>query len=168
MTKELIKAIMRRTKLRNQFLKKRTSEAKLKYNKQRNLCVNLLRKAKRNHYENLDLKDVDDNKKFWTTVKPLFCSKIKSVESITLDENGKLVRDEKEVANIMMLFVNIVPNLGINMISLIPQTFLIIRLKMLFISMRIILVPLQSKNIWKVLIPHFPFKLSQKRTLRNL
>ena len=138
---------MRRTKLRNQFLKKRTSEAKLKYNKQRNLCVNLLRKAKRNHYENLDLKDVDDNKKFWTTVKPLFCSKIKSVESITLDENGKLVRDEKEVANIMMLFVNIVPNLGINMISLIPQTFLIIRLKMLFISMRIILVPLQSKNI---------------------
>ena len=147
MTKELIKAIMRRTKLRNQFLKKRTSEAKLKYNKQRNLCVNLLRKAKRNHYENLDLKDVDDNKKFWTTVKPLFCSKIKSVESITLDENGKLVRDEKEVANIMMLFVNIVPNLGINMISLIPQTFLIIRLKMLFISMRIILVPLQSKNI---------------------
>ena len=139
---------MRRTKLRNQFLKKRTSEAKLKYNKQRNLCVNLLRKAKRNHYENLDLKDVDDNKKFWTTVKPLFCSKIKSVESITLDENGKLVRDEKEVANIFNdVFVNIVPNLGINMISLIPQTFLIIRLKMLFISMRIVLVSLQSKNI---------------------
>ena len=148
MTKELSKAIMRRTKLRNQFLKKRTSEAKLKYNKQRNLCVNLLRKAKRNHYENLDLKDVDDNKKFWTTVKPLFCSKIKSVESITLEENGKLVRDEKEVANIFNdVFVNIVPNLGINMISLIPQTFLIIRLKMLFISMRIILVSLQSKNI---------------------
>ena len=148
MTKELSKAIMRRTKLRNQFLKKRTSEAKLKYNKQRNLCVNLLRKAKRNHYENLDLKDVDDNKKFWTTVKPLFCSKIKSVESITLDENGKLVRDEKEVANIFNdVFVNIVPNLGINMISLIPQTFLIIRLKMLFISMRIVLVSLQSKNI---------------------
>ena len=134
--------------MRNQFLKKRTSEAKLKYNKQRNLCVNLLRKAKRNHYENLDLKDVDDNKKFWTTVKPLFCSKIKSVESITLDENGKLVRDEKEVANIFNdVFVNIVPNLGINMISLIPQTFLIIRLKMLFISMRIVLVSLQSKNI---------------------
>ena len=134
--------------MRNQFLKKRTSEAKLKYNKQRNLCVNLLRKAKRNHYENLDLKDVDVNKKFWTTVKPLFCSKIKSVESITLDENGKLVRDEKEVANIFNdVFVNIVPNLGINMISLIPQTFLIIRLKMLFISMRIVLVSLQSKNI---------------------
>ena len=94
MTKELSKAIMRRTKLQNQFLKKRTSEAKLKYNKQINLCVNLLRKTKRNHYEDLDLKDINDNKKFWTTVKPLFCNKIKSVENITLDENCKLVRDD--------------------------------------------------------------------------
>ena len=94
MTKELSKAIMRRTKLRNQFLKKRTSEAKLKYNKQINLCVNLLRKTKRNHYEDLDLKDINDNKKFWITVKPLFCNKIKSVENITLDENCKLVRDD--------------------------------------------------------------------------
>ena len=40
MTKELSKAIMRRTKLQNQFLKKRTSEAKLKYNKQTNKYEN--------------------------------------------------------------------------------------------------------------------------------
>ena len=94
MTKEPSKAMMLKTKLQNQFLKKRTSEAKLKYNKQINLCVNLLRKTKRNHYEDLDLKDINDNKKFWTTVKPLFCNKIKSVENITLDENCKLVRDD--------------------------------------------------------------------------
>ena len=66
MTKELSKAIMLRTKLRNQFLKTRTSEAKLKYNKQRNLCVSLLRKTKRNDYENLNLNDISDNKKFWS------------------------------------------------------------------------------------------------------
>ena len=54
-------------------------------------------------------------KKIWTTVEPLFCNKIKSVEYITLDGNGKLVRDEKEVANVFNnFFVNIVPNLGIN------------------------------------------------------
>ena len=47
MTKELRKAIMLRTKLGNQFLKIRASEAKLKYNKQRNLCVSLLRKGKK-------------------------------------------------------------------------------------------------------------------------
>ena len=96
-------------------MKIRTSEAKLKYTKQKNLCVSLLRNAKRNYYENLDLNDINDNKKFWTTVKSLFCNKIKSVENITLDENGKLVRNEKEVANIFNdFFVNIVPNLGIN------------------------------------------------------
>ena len=48
-------------------------------------------------------------------MKPLFCSKIKSVENITLDENGKLVRDEKEVTNnFNYFFVNIVSKLGID------------------------------------------------------
>ena len=61
------------------------------------------------------LDDINDNKKFWTTVKPLFCDKIKSVKNITLDENGKLGRDEKEFTNISNdFFVKIVPNLGIN------------------------------------------------------
>ena len=37
------------------------------------------------------------------------------MENITLDENGKLVRNEQEVANVFDdFFVNIVPNLGIN------------------------------------------------------
>ena len=37
------------------------------------------------------------------------------MENIRLDENGKLVRDEKEVSNIFNdFFVNIVLNLGIN------------------------------------------------------
>ena len=103
MAKELSKAIMRRIKLPNQFLKKRTSEAILKYSKQRNLCVSMLRKAKMNHYDNLDLNDINDNKKFWTTVKPLFSKKLKSVENITLDENGKLIRDEKEVAFLFIM-----------------------------------------------------------------
>ena len=79
-TKELSKAIMLRSKLRNQFLKTKTQESKLKYNKQRNLCVSITRKAKRSYYENLDLKDITDSKKFWATVKPLFSNKIKSTK----------------------------------------------------------------------------------------
>ena len=75
--KDVSKAIMLRTKLRNQFLKKRTLDARTKYNKQRNIFVSLVKKAKRNYYENLDLKDINDNKKFWATVKPLFSNKIK-------------------------------------------------------------------------------------------
>ena len=75
------------------ILEKRTSEAKLKYNKQRNLCVSLIRTAKRNYCESLNLNNTNDNKKFWTSVKTFFCNKIKSAENITLDESGKLARD---------------------------------------------------------------------------
>ena len=79
-TKEVSKAIMLRTKLRTKFLKKKTLESRAKYNKQRNICVGLIKKAKGNYYENLDIKDINDNKKFWATVKPLFSNKIKSAE----------------------------------------------------------------------------------------
>ena len=63
MRKELSKAIMLRTRFRHQFLKMKTPEAKAKYNKQRNICVSLTRKAKRNYYESLDLNNICDNKK---------------------------------------------------------------------------------------------------------
>ena len=59
-TKDLSKAIMLRTKLRNKFLKTRALEARTKYNKQKNICVSLAKKAKRNYNENLDLKDIND------------------------------------------------------------------------------------------------------------
>ena len=67
-TKEVSKAIMLRTKLRNKFLKKNTLESRAKYNKQRNICVSFIKKAKRNYYENLDLKDINENQRFWATV----------------------------------------------------------------------------------------------------
>ena len=105
---------MLRTRFRHQFLKMKAPEAKAKHNKQRNICVSLPRKAERNYYETLDLNNICDNKKFWTTVKPLFSNKIKSVENIVLSENGVLIKNEEKVANIFNnFFVNIVPNLGI-------------------------------------------------------
>ena len=69
--KELSKAIMTRTKLRNIFLQNRSEENRIRYTKQRNFCVSLLRKTKKRYYENLNEKFVVDNKLFWKTVKPL-------------------------------------------------------------------------------------------------
>ena len=106
-TKEVSKAIMLRTKLRNKFLKKKTLESRAKYNKQKNICVSLIKKAKRNYYENLDLKDINDNKKFWATVKPVFFNKIKPAENIYLDESGEITRNEKEVAKYFLFSINI-------------------------------------------------------------
>ena len=44
MNKELKKAIMVRSKLRNKFLKSRSEEDRKAYNKQRNMCIELLKK----------------------------------------------------------------------------------------------------------------------------
>ena len=45
--KDLSKAIMARTKLRNIFLQNKSEENKIRYTKQRNFCVSLLRKTKK-------------------------------------------------------------------------------------------------------------------------
>ena len=46
MNKTISKKIMKRTKLRNKFLKERTDESKKRYTSQRNYCVSLLKKDK--------------------------------------------------------------------------------------------------------------------------
>ena len=112
--KELSEAMMLRTKLRNKFYKQKTTETRSAYNKQRNICISILRKAKRSYFENLDIKNLSGNRKFWGTVKPLFSNKVRSNDNITLNENDLLIRNEYKIANIFnTFFVNIVPNLGI-------------------------------------------------------
>ena len=64
MNKVLSKAIMQRTRLRNKFLKNPTNQNRLSYTKQRNFCLSLLRKEKKEYFENLNEKDITDNRKF--------------------------------------------------------------------------------------------------------
>ena len=72
MTKDLHKAIMKRSRLRNKLFRDRIDISREEYKKQRNLCVSLLKIAKKDHFPNLNAKSVTDNKTFWKTVKPLF------------------------------------------------------------------------------------------------
>ena len=69
------KEIIDRSRLRNKFLREKTSEPRIAYNKQRNICVSLLRETKRDFFANLDTKIMKGNKKFWKTVNPLFSEK---------------------------------------------------------------------------------------------
>ena len=78
MTKGLHKAIIKRSRLRNTFLRDRTETSRKKYKKQRNFFVNLSKKAKKDHFANLDVNSVLDNRKFWQNVKPLFSNKFKA------------------------------------------------------------------------------------------
>ena len=66
--------------------------------KQRNFCVKLLRQNKKNYFNNIDVKDLNDNKKFWKTIKPKFSNKTKTVDTIILTENNKIIKDEKLIA----------------------------------------------------------------------
>ena len=100
MTKELRKAIMERTRLKNIYLKNKTENDEKNYKSQRNRCVSLLRVTKRNFFANIDEKDVTDTKRFWKTVKPFLSHKKEAKESIILIENDETIKDDNRIANI--------------------------------------------------------------------
>ena len=81
MTKGLHKTIMKRFRLRNQFLRDRTKTSQKEYKKQRIFCFNLMKKAKKYYFANLDVK-------FCQNVKLLFSDKVKAKTTIKLTENG--------------------------------------------------------------------------------
>ena len=74
--KEILKAIMNRTRLRNKFLRSRSAEERSAYNQQRSFCLSLVGKAKNDYYNNLDHKKVTENKSFWRTVNLCFQTRI--------------------------------------------------------------------------------------------
>ena len=115
MTRVLRKATMLRSRLRNKYNEDRTAKNWNNFRKQRNSCVKLFRKEKRNYYNSLDISLVTDNKKFWTTVKPFFSDKSQSQNKIVLTEGERIISDDVEVAETMNeFFVTVTDSLGIN------------------------------------------------------
>ena len=108
MTKKLQKAIMKRSRLRNKFFSDRTEMFWKEYKKQRNFCVNLSKRAKKEHFANRDKNSTSDNKTFWQIVKPLFSNKVKGKTTIKLVENDEMIDDEIKIAKLFNDFVNIV------------------------------------------------------------
>ena len=106
---------MHRSKLKNKFNKNPTEENKSNYKKQRNFCVKLLRQEKKKFYNNLDLYVFEDNRKFWSRIKPLFSKKHKAgTTKIIIVENNIIFSDNEIVAEILNnFFVDSVENLGI-------------------------------------------------------
>ena len=85
MNKDISKAIINRTRLRNRFLKSKFFKNKAAYNKRRNSCVSLLRKTKTDCYNNFDHK-IAYNRFFWKHIKPHFTDKSLGFKKITLVE----------------------------------------------------------------------------------
>ena len=63
---------MKRTRLRNNFLRTKSQEDWSKFNKQRNFYKKKLRTTKKFYFSNLDIKKVVGSRSIWKTVPPLF------------------------------------------------------------------------------------------------
>ena len=125
--KTINKEIMKRSRLRNKFLNTKSDIDRKAYNKQRNLCVSLIRWEKKNFFNNINTRDITNNKTFWKTVKPLFTDKIQTKSKITLIEkkvvfgvgqekivSEKVISEDQAVAEVFnKFFINAVPNLKI-------------------------------------------------------
>ena len=106
MTKGLHKAILKRSGLQNSFLCDRTETSPKEYKKQRKICVNLLKKARKDHFANFDVNSVWDDRKF--------SNKVKAKATIKLIENDETIDNEIKIEKIFNeCFVNTVKNLGI-------------------------------------------------------
>ena len=117
-TKDFLKAIMKRSRLRNNFVENRMGENETLYTKQRNCCVSLLKKSKYKYFANLNQKDVFDNKLFWKTKKPSLSDKVMTRDRINLSKKGESVKTELETAEVLnKFFSNIVNNLEISKYS---------------------------------------------------
>ena len=106
---------MIKTRLRGIFLKNRSEENKINYDKQRNLCVTFLRKSKREYHQNLSVENVCDNKKICKAVKPLLSNKIMSSEKITLVQETRIKKNGKETAKVLNnFFSTVIQNLKLS------------------------------------------------------
>ena len=110
MSKELHKVIMKRSRLRNIFLKNRINTNKKNYGTQRNLCKKLLKNTKKSYFENLDSKKITYNRSFWRTVLPLFTQNSSKGENINLVDDSKTISSDEELCETFnQFFFHVVP-----------------------------------------------------------
>ena len=74
----------------------------------------MVKKSKKEHYQNISLSEILDNKKFWKTVDSLFGNKVKTNQKINLIGKNALVTSDEQIVKIFKeCFGKIVPKLNI-------------------------------------------------------
>ena len=73
---------MTTSKLKRRYNLERTTINFENCKKYHNICANLLRKSKKQYFNNNNVKNVTDNKKFWKTVRPKFSNKCQTTNTI--------------------------------------------------------------------------------------
>ena len=104
MTEDLHKAIMKRSKLRNKFLKLRNLSDRKNYTSQRNLCKKLLKNTEITYFNNFDIRKNTDNRTFWKTVVQLVSNKFSKSKKINLTEGNKTVSKDDKLCRVFNNF----------------------------------------------------------------
>ena len=114
-SREMRKGIMTRSRLQHIHWREGTEESRQQKKRQENYCNRLYKRERKNYYKNLDPKNIEDERKFWLTVKPFYNDKNSGIrEKIMLIENGELIDDDLDIAeSFNTFFSNSVSTLGI-------------------------------------------------------
>ena len=105
---------MKRTELETKYLKYRTKTNLTSYKKQRNFCSKLYKKERKKYYNNLNIKNITENKEFWRTVKPFLSEKTKTSQKIFITKDERIMSDDQDIAeHFSKFFKNAVNSLGI-------------------------------------------------------
>ena len=108
MTRELSKAIMTKSKVKNSYVKWLSRKNFVAYKKTKNKCNSLTRKAK--FFKEATKSGVMPNRTFWKTVKPFLTNKsCMTNDCISIEKYGDIVRDEKVLVELFNEnYINIV------------------------------------------------------------
>ena len=105
---------MTRSKLKRRYNRDGTTINFENYKKQLNICVNLLRKSKTQYFNDIDVKNLTDNKRFKKTIRPKFSNKCKTASTIILVENDKILQGDKPIAKTFInYFTDVTLSLGL-------------------------------------------------------
>ena len=115
MNKSLRKAIMLRSRLKNRANRTGNEEDIKKYKKQPNLVAKLNRASKCNFFKKLEPTNVENDRKFWKAVKPLFSNTDPMSNKIIFVEDCEILQEETRVAEILnSYFLTITDTLGLD------------------------------------------------------
>ena len=119
MNKTLKQAVYKKRMLFNKFQNYRSASNWEKFRQQRNLVTKLKRRSVNQYFIERCVGGCKA-KDFWPTVKPFLTNKGSFIQKDTiLLENDKLINDQQDVCNILMIFfVNVAKNIGENSIPI--------------------------------------------------
>ena len=96
MTKELRKAIMTQSKIKNSYVRWPSLENFVAYKKAKNKCKSLTRKTKRKFFKEAAKRGIMSIRTYWKTLKPCLTNKgCMTNDCIRIEKDGDIIGDEK-------------------------------------------------------------------------